>query len=100
MTSAILQLPAELRLKIYEKIIHSVPVADPPTHAPLAFQQIFVNQRVAASWDLSAYRGLILSNKQVFEEFEHEWRKAFNTCLAHRFIRRGNILHREFRVKW
>jgi hypothetical protein len=86
MALALLALPAELRVKIYEKNIHSVPVADPPTHAPLAFQQIFVDKRVAASWDLSTYRGLILSNKQVYEEFEHEWCKAFNTWLAANFL--------------
>jgi hypothetical protein len=85
MVSAFLNLLAKLRIKIYEKIIHSIPAADrwTDTSTPSAttFQQIFIGKRVVASCDFDDYRGLILSSKQVYKEFENKWLRAFVSWL-------------------
>ena len=57
------RLPAELRIKIYEQILRDVN-GKPTLRA------------------LYPYRGLILSCKQVKEDFEYEWAKLFNRLVA------------------
>jgi hypothetical protein len=89
MASVFLKLPAELRINIYNKIIHSIPAADPPTNtstpSEAIFKQYFVDKRVAASHDLDSYHGLLLSCKKIYHEFENEWLKAFGPWLHEHF---------------
>jgi hypothetical protein len=63
-------LPAELRVNIYEMIL-----ADTPDISN-------TDKEVApTSIRLNNYRGIILASKEVKREFEHEWVKAFNAWL-------------------
>jgi hypothetical protein len=55
-------LRSELRIKIYEDILHGI-------------------ERLALH-SLNSYRGLILSCKDAKKEFEYEWAKAFNAFVA------------------
>lgn len=62
-TMSFLALPPELRVRVYENVILSAP-SFPPTS--MSFRQ---------------YQGFILSNKQIYTEFEAEWLKGFQDTV-------------------
>lgn len=84
-TAGFLDLPIELRLQIYAYIITSIPAMAWPTENPYSecppyvnhIRKVFVAQRIPSSHELHSYRGLILSCKTVYHEFEHEWLKVY-----------------------
>lgn len=70
--SRILTLPAELRIKIYETMIYGA-------------------LGTSSLGTLEYGRGLILSCKKLYYEFEQEWCKAMNAIAAG--ITQGTIFH-------